>query len=136
MRIIVAIEGDKINWGYDTNDFLTFPENRRIGLSVRFLERLAEKIRAFGIFADDPVDHHFPTVYGQAIKKYSLIWVKRRYELVCIAKMAALQTRLKLYGGLQSYPRFVLIAATRDQAILHIVVCIHNSIGLQLGDRI
>jgi hypothetical protein len=49
MRIILAMEGEKINWCYDTKDFVTFPENRRIKLSVRFLERLAEKIRAFGI---------------------------------------------------------------------------------------
>jgi len=40
MRIIVAMEGEKINWCYDTKDFATLPENRRIGLSVRFPERL------------------------------------------------------------------------------------------------
>lgn len=49
MRIIVAMESDKINWCYDTKDFVNFSENKRIELLVRFLERLADKKPPFGI---------------------------------------------------------------------------------------
>jgi len=49
MRIIVAMAGNKINWCYDTKDFVYFLENKRMELSVRFLEQLAEKIPSFGI---------------------------------------------------------------------------------------
>jgi hypothetical protein len=49
MRIIVAMAGNKINWCCDTKDFVNFLENKRMELSVRFLEQLAEKIPSFGI---------------------------------------------------------------------------------------
>jgi len=57
------MEGGKINSCRYAKDFLALPENRRIILSVGFLERLAEK-KALRHPADDPAGYLFPMGCG------------------------------------------------------------------------
>jgi len=77
MRIIVAMEGGKINWCHDTKDFVDLPKTVRLDYRLDFWNDWPKKI-SLRHPADDPVGHLFSAGYGQEMKKYPLIREKRR----------------------------------------------------------